>query len=99
MVAIVLGCTVITMPFIMFLMSIFKPCMPPIITSGILDCKDWQDKGRLNIGYTLIIAVFELYTWWVAVGVACFAYMAAIQYPAEVAQVWINIAQRSFYMN
>lgn len=76
--------TIIILPAAMSLLSFIKPCMPPLISSFLLQCPWWGHDGNSTFLLRIFVALFEFYTWLLASGIICVVVMIILMYPGEV---------------
>ncbi|OXA54321.1 hypothetical protein Fcan01_11453 [Folsomia candida] len=90
-----LNFTVLDFPIAITVLSLFQPCMPPLLSSMlILDCKSWSDDGGSRIMSRIGIALVEGYTWTMAASIAGFTIIVVLTYPVEIILLWITLLRR-----
>lgn len=76
-------------------LSLFRPCMPPILTSMIyLECKSWSDHGHTGIMFRLGISILTGYTWTLATATAVVAVVVFLLYPVEVKLINLQVLKQ-----
>lgn len=87
--------TEILVPAALFVTSLHKPCMPPIISSlVVLNCTSWQDDGQAVIWFRVCVGLLEGYTWSVLCGVVSLSMYSSLLYPGEVLLEFTSLLER-----
>lgn len=80
----------VVVPIALSVTALFRPCLPPSITSSfILPCKSWDNN---DAGYLirLGVALVEGHAWMVATSSIGFPITIALLYPVEVVLLFIK---------
>ncbi|OXA62690.1 uncharacterized protein LOC118433875 [Folsomia candida] len=89
--------TTVSLPSVMFLMALVRPCMPPFFSMSLLECKSWSSGGGASVPLRLGIAVFEFITWFTSLANAVtIGLVGLVVYPPVVEEMWIDVVEREF---
>lgn len=80
----------ILLPAMMGALGFYAPCMPPTITMQLKGCRDWGSNPGLSLVVKLLLAGYEILTFWGISGTVAFLFGGLILYPSVVAEMWIT---------
>lgn len=86
--------TLLAVPIAFFLTSFFAPCLPPSLSSTILNCKFWNDTGDAGIVLRIVMALVGGHAWSVAVDIVGFGMYTMMFYPVQVILLHIKKLER-----
>lgn len=81
-------------PSAIFVLVLWRPCMPPLISMGLKKCTSWSGSGGLSFLEKLGIAFFEAFSWWDLGGAVVVALTSLIVYPAVIEEMWVEVVER-----
>ncbi|OXA65177.1 hypothetical protein Fcan01_01135 [Folsomia candida] len=71
-------------PIAVFTLALFRPCMPPILTSMLYLQYSWADSGQSGIMFKTATAILMSYFWFMIPGTVLTEVLLFLLYPAEV---------------
>lgn len=87
--------TMILLPFVIASMTLFMPCMPPILTSMIyLECKSWEDDGQAGILVRMGVSILTGYCRTTMTNATCLVVGVLLLYPVEVKLIILKVLKR-----
>ena len=78
-------------------MSFIRPCMPPGLSSMILECKSWGDDlptSETSLMFNITVAIIEGYSYLLIWGTGGLVALILFLYPGEVLQLMIKDMER-----